>query len=98
MHVQGHLGIALDKSADSCRQSVASLGVGGGNGQRTLLLVGVLLGHLLDTFNLAQHFSGGFQNRFAGRGDMGQVLATASKYLYPKFILQQAYLFADAGL
>ena len=36
-------------------------------------------GHLLDTVDLAQHFTGGLDDRLAGRGNMSQVLAAAGE-------------------
>ena len=79
-------------------QRIARLGMGGGDGQAALLLVGILLGDLLDALHLAQYFARGLQDGLAGGGDVGQVLAATCEYLDAEFILQQANLFADARL
>ncbi|MNG99284.1 hypothetical protein D3C79_584490 [compost metagenome] len=98
MHVQGHFRVLLDEAADHRRQGITRLGVGGGDGQRALLLVGELLGNLLDAFDLAQDFAGGIDDALTGRGDAGQVLAAAGKDFNTQFILEQADLLADTWL
>ena len=98
VHMQGDIRIALDEGLDGRGQRIARLGVGGGDGQLALAFVGILLGDLLDAFDLAQHLAGGFQDNLARRGHMGQVLARAGENLHAQFILQQAYLLADTRL
>ncbi|MCY1177146.1 hypothetical protein D9M73_174430 [compost metagenome] len=98
VHVQGNVRVLLDEIADHSRQRIARLGVGGGDGQRALLLVGELLGNLLDAFDLAQDFAGGIDDALTGRGHAGQVLAAAGKDFDAQFIFQQTDLFADARL
>ena len=98
VHVQGHVRILLDEFADHVRQRIARLGVGGGDGQGALALVGELLGDLLDAFALAQDLAGGLDDTFAGRGHPGQVLAAAGEDLDPQLVFEQADLLADAGL
>ncbi|MNN35010.1 hypothetical protein D3C81_1488460 [compost metagenome] len=98
MHVQGHLGILLDEGADHFRQGIARLGVGGGDRQGALLLVGELLGDLLDALHLAQDLAGRGDDPFAGRGNAGQVLAAAGEHLDAQLVLEQADLLADPWL
>ncbi|MNZ48633.1 hypothetical protein D3C78_663810 [compost metagenome] len=98
MHVQGHFRVLLDEVADHRRQGITRLGVGGGDGQRALLLVGELLGNLLDAFDLAQDFAGGIDDALTGRGNAGQVLAAAGKDFNTQLILEQADLLADTWL
>ncbi|MNM96397.1 hypothetical protein D3C81_1088730 [compost metagenome] len=72
--------------------------MGGGDGQRALLLVGELLGDLLDALDLAQDLAGGIDDALAGRGHAGQVLAAAREDFDAQLILEQADLLADAWL
>ena len=98
VHVQGDFRVLLDEVADHRRQGIARLRVGGGDGQRALLLVGEFLGDLLDALDLAQDLAGGIDDALAGRGDAGQVLAAAGEDFDAQFVLEQADLFADTGL
>ena len=70
----------------------------GGDGQRTLLLVGELLGDLLDAFDLAQDLASGRDDALASRSDASQMFAAAGKYLDAQFVFKQADLFADTRL
>ncbi len=98
MHVQRHLRVLLDEVADHLRQGIARLGVGGGDRQGALLLVGELLGDLLDALDLAQDLPRGIDDSLAGRRDPRQVLAAAGEYLHPQLVLEQADLLADPRL
>ena len=98
MHVQRHVRVALDEAVDDRRQRVARLGVGGGDGQVALLLVGEFLGDLLDAFHLAQDLAGGLDDVFPRRGDAREVFAAAGEDLDAQLVLQQANLLADARL
>ncbi|MNJ63701.1 hypothetical protein D3C77_596190 [compost metagenome] len=98
MHVQRHVRVTLDEAVDHFRQGIARLGVGGGDGQVALLLVGELLGDLLDAFHLAQDLASGLDDVFPGRGDAGQVLAAAGEHFDAEFVFQQPDLLADARL
>src|SRR5690606_34718575 len=98
VHVQGHLGILLDKAADHRRQGVAGLGVGGGDAQGATLLVGKLLRDLLDALALAQDLSSGADDSLAGRRNAGQMLAAAGEYLDAQLVFEQPNLLADARL
>ncbi len=98
VHVQGHFRVLLDEAADHRRQRVARLGVGSGDGQRTLLLVGEFLSNLLDALDLAQNLASGVDDALARWGDAGQVLAAAGEDFNPQFILKQADLLADPRL
>ncbi len=69
-----------------------------GDGERALLLVGKLLGDLLDTFDLAQDLASGVDDALSSRGDTRQMLAAASKYLDAQFVFEQANLLADPRL
>ena len=98
MHVQGDVRVLLDEAADHVGQRIARLGVGSGDGQRALLLVGEFLGDLLDALDLAQDLAGGMDDPLPRRRHTGQVLAAASEHLDAQFVLQQADLLADARL
>ena len=62
VHVQGDVRVLLDEAADHVGQRIARLGVGSGDGQRALLLVGEFLGDLLDALDLAQDLAGGMDD------------------------------------
>ena len=96
--MQGDVRVLFDKGADHRRQGITCLGVGGGNRQGAFLLVGELLGDLLNAFDFAQNLASGVDDALAGRGDAGQVLAAAGENFHAQFVFQQADLFADAGL
>ncbi|MNQ46620.1 hypothetical protein D3C85_604420 [compost metagenome] len=98
VHVQGDVGVLLDEAADHWRQCVARLGMGGGDGERALLLVGEFLGDLLDALDLAQDFPCRGDDAFPGRRHASEVLAAASEYFDAEFVFQQADLLADARL
>ncbi len=98
VHVQGDVRVLLDEAADHVGQRIARLGVGSGDGQRALLLVGEFLGDLLDALDLAQDLAGGMDDPLPRRRHTGQVLAAASEHLDAQFVLQQADLLADARL
>jgi hypothetical protein len=91
-------GYCLMKVADHRRQGITRLGVGGGNRQGALFLVGEFLGDLLDAFDLAQDLAGSGDDALAGRSDAGQVLAAAGKHFDAQFVFKQADLFADTRL
>ena len=98
VHMQGHIGITFDECADRFGQRVTRLGVGGCDRQGAFFLVGVLLGNLLDTFNLAQHLTSRLEYRLSRRSHVREMLTTAGKNLYSQLILQQTYLFAYTRL
>ncbi|MNM63578.1 hypothetical protein D3C81_749480 [compost metagenome] len=98
MHVQGHFRVLLDEIADHRWQRITGLGVRGGDGQGALLLVGELLGDLLDAFDLAQDLAGGIDDALTRGGDTGQVLAATRKDFNTQFIFEQADLLADPRL
>ncbi|MOA04376.1 hypothetical protein D3C78_1239250 [compost metagenome] len=72
--------------------------MGGGDRQGAFLLVGELLGNLLDAFDLAQYLASGGDDALTGRGHSGQVLAAACEDLDAQFVFQQTDLLADARL
>ena len=69
MHVQGDIGILLDKLLDYRGQGIARLRMGGRNRQTALLLVTKLLSDLLDTLDFAKNLSCRPQYRLARRGN-----------------------------
>ena len=98
MHMQGDIREQSGELMDHRRQGVACLGMGSGDTQLTARLITEFLGDTTNGFGLLENFAGNAQNRLPGWSDMGQVLATASKDLNPKFVFQHADLLADTRL
>ena len=98
VHMQRHIRILFNKAADHRRQSVACLGMGGGNTEVALALVAELLGNFFDALYPAQDFSRLANDNLAARSDAGQVLAAAGKYFQPQLVFQQADLLGNPRL
>ncbi|MNZ74639.1 hypothetical protein D3C78_930920 [compost metagenome] len=98
MHVQRHFRILLNEAADHWRQRITRLGVGGGDRQGALFLVGEFLGNLLDAFHLAQDLAGSGDDTLTRRGHTGQMLAAAGEHFNAQFVLKQADLLTDTRL
>ncbi len=98
VHVQRHLGEALDETLDHIGQRITSLGMGGRNMQRALLGMSMLARHRFDALHLAQDLVGNLDHVPPCRGDLGQMLAASLENLDPQLIFQHAHLLADPWL
>ena len=98
VQVQAHLRVLVAEALEHLRQHVTRLGVRGGDGQRTRLVLAQLRGQRLDAARLAHDLRGAVDDLGAGVGGPHQRAALAFEQLEAELVLELLELLADAGL
>ena len=95
---QSHLGKAFGELLDCRRQHVARLGVGRRDAQRSFIACAMLVADALEAGGVDQQQAGAFDDQAARFREAGEALAVADENHHAQLVLEQAHLFADAGL
>ena len=98
MQLDAHLGEALPEAGNHSGEHVAGLGMGGGDGQGSVLAAAKIRGHSADVLDLAQHPMGAFQHQLARIRHRGQAAPRTPEERHAQLVLQQLDLFADSRL
>src|SRR3990167_7983246 len=93
-----HFRVQLLEFRHHFRQRITGLGVGGGDGEATAVLLAVLLCQIFDIARVQQHALDDFHHLLARLGQAQQTLALADKQLDGQFVFQILDVFRHAGL